>query len=99
MSEPKLLDGTALAAELHELSDYYGGSFTGDGIRIALDAVKRAKAVDVEKHGRWIARTWYDERAEKERCAGYRCSNCWQASAIKYPHCPGCGARMDEVPE
>ena len=66
----------------------------------AADCIRYMDAVDVApvRHGRWIepSRLYYGAKQ-------YECSLCysdtfWKKHSIteKYPHCPNCGAKMEE---
>lgn len=96
MSEVRLIDANALSERLKDL-DEWCGDVRKPGIEQARCMVHESPTVDAEvvRHGRWEPQTWYDEKAGKDRRAGYGCSLCRHASAIKHPGCPWCRAKMD----
>ncbi len=71
----------------------------------AIDAIiNAAPTVDPVKHGHWDNKI-IDARLDVPHTVA-RCSNCkgkiWvyaENYKVKYPYCPLCGAKMDEVEE
>lgn len=49
------------------------------------------KAITEQKHGHWNKKYYDDEWFQ------YCCSYCDGITIYKYPFCPHCGAKMDEV--
>jgi hypothetical protein len=60
-------------------------------------AIRNAPGVEAEVvvHAQWDVQGWEDDITGKWHRCGYRCSHCGQHSAIKWPGCPWCRAKMD----
>ena len=46
-----------------------------------------------------ISRQAVEEATWEDAVNGYRCSTCNACNVDKYPYCPNCGAKMQEVEE
>lgn len=72
------------------------------GVEYAINHIIHAPTVDPVKHGHWDNKI-IDARFDVPHTVA-RCSNCkgkiWvyaENYVVKYPYCPLCGAKMDEV--
>lgn len=73
------------------------------GIETVLEYAENLPAADVApaRHGRWIEPTRLYYGAKQYECSLCYSDTFWKKHSIteKYPCCPNCGARMDEVNE
>lgn len=94
----------ALQKELQEELDFESPMYTADqnkhiniGLKIALRAIKKLPAADVEevKHERWM---WEGLFKACSRCGSYVDWND-TLGANRWKYCPYCGAKMDKENE
>ena len=83
---------------LEELKEFWGFTFTADGVAEAIAEVEEAPTADVVevRHGKWYK---HDKKKHGDTC--YHCSVCenyalsdcmiWELT----DYCPHCGAKMD----
>ena len=79
---------------------YDADAITMRGVAI-LNNFPSADAVEVV-HGRWEKYTddkfmgyGADGRIRYRKVYSYKCSKCWNYTAVKHKYCPNCGAKMD----
>jgi hypothetical protein len=74
------------------------------GLESAMAQCAKAHTVDAVEvvHGEWEKYTddkfmgyGADGRIRYRKVYSYKCSKCWNYTAVKHKYCPNCGAKMD----
>ena len=109
-NEKRLIDANALKQMFEEReaddAEMYGGvhiieCFPADDAKEIVDQMPTVDAVEVV-HGWWEKYTddkfmgyGADGRIRYRKVYSYKCSKCWNYTAVKHNYCPNCGAKMD----
>jgi hypothetical protein len=102
-NEKRLIDAKRLRYELDiALMENYGKRRVG--ISDSIEIVAMMPTVDAVEvvHGHWEKYTddkfmgyGADGRIRYRKVYSYKCSKCWNYTAVKHKYCPNCGAKMD----
>ena len=94
VNEKRLIDANALLAKMRRTNRYFT-------IKFDIEEAPTVDAVEVV-YGEWEKYTddkfmgyGTDGRIRYRKVYSYKCSKCWNYTAVKHKYCPNCGAKMD----
>ena len=105
--EKRLIDANALLEELDKFANPVPNKSGYDflcGMATAITEIEDAPTVDAVEvvHAEWEKYTddkfigyGADGRIRYRKVYSYKCSKCWNYTAVKHKYCPNCGAKMD----
>lgn len=100
-NEKRLIDANALKVHINGVSTHWLNDWSTLGVLAAVDKQPTVDAVPVV-HGEWEKYTddkfmgyGADGRTRYRKVYSYKCSKCWNYTAVKHNYCPNYGARMD----
>ena len=96
----RYIDADLLIDELKDLREFWGFTFTADGVDEAIDKVEEAPTANVVEvvHAYWKETNHITEskRGREIHSKLYNCSNCDAPNGRKKSsYCHWCGAKMD----
>lgn len=101
----RLIDAEHLAKEIREVYEHQFPTASGDfdtfATKILTNIIKGAPTIDPVKHGHWIPIDGMSGKCSVcEEQSDYPLMCCEGTPSTRYepyPHCPWCGAIMDQV--